>query len=223
VTRSRLDFGVVAGECPARQEEHTMMRVRTALVLGLLLVLGPAVTGCGKPAGGNGVASAGGTPTASASSGTGNSQRDPVKDQENMLKYAQCMRDKGVDMPDPQMDGGGISMMIPEGTDKEKVEAAHEQCKQFMPNGGEPMKADPEMQERMRKFSQCMRENGVPEFPDPSEDGGIRIDGTKGGGLDPNSEAFKKAEAACKEFQPKRPGDDDSGSTTQKTETGGSA
>jgi len=168
-------------------------------------------------------ASAGGTPTASASSsGTGNSQRDPVKDQENMLKYAQCMRDKGVDMPDPQMEGGGISMMIPEGTDKEKVEAAHEQCKQFMPNGGEPMKADPEMQERMRKFSRCMRENGVPEFPDPSEDGGIRIDGTKGGGLDPNSEAFKKAEAACKEFQPRRPGDDE-GKTNTKTENGGSA
>ncbi|WP_327008615.1 hypothetical protein OHA72_16005 [Dactylosporangium sp. NBC_01737] len=199
-----------------------MMRVRTALVLGLLLVLGPAVTGCGKPAGGNGVASAGGTPTASASSGTGNGQRDPVKDQENFLKYAQCMRDKGVDMPDPQMDGGGISMMIPEGTDKAKVDAANAECKQFLPNGGEPMKADPEMQEKMRKFAQCMRENGLPEFPDPSEDGGIRIDGNATG-VDPQSEAFKKAEAACKEFQPKRPGSDDEGKTNTKTENGGSA
>jgi hypothetical protein len=199
-----------------------MMRVRTALVLGLLLVLGPTVTGCAKASGGNGVASAGGTPTASASSGTaGDGKRDPAKDQENMLKYAQCMRDNGVDMPDPQMDGGAVSMMIPEGTDKTKVEAANAKCKQFMPNGGEPMKADPQMQERMRKFAQCMRENGVPEFPDPSEDGGIRIDGSKGGGLDPNSEAFKKAEAACKQFRPMRPGDDDGGSTNQHTEGGG--
>jgi hypothetical protein len=215
----------VAGECPARQEEHTMMRVRTALVLGLLLVLGPAVTGCGKPGGGDGVASAGGTPTASASSGTGNSKPDPVKDQENFLKFAQCMREHGVDMPDPQMDGGGISMMIPEGTDKAKVDAANEQCKQFLPNGGEPMKADPEMQEKMRKFSQCMRDNGVPEFPDPSEDGGIRIEGggPGGGGIDPNGEAFKKAEAACKDFQPKRPGSDDEGKTNTKTENGGTA
>ena len=199
-----------------------MMRVRTALVLGLLLVLGPTVTGCGKPGGGDGVASAGGTPTASASSGTGNGKPDPVKDQENFLKYAQCMRDKGIDMPDPQMDGGGISMSIPQGTDKAKVDAANEQCKQFLPNGGEPMKADPEMQEKMRKFAQCMRENGVPDFPDPGEDGGIRIDGNKAG-FDPQSEAFKKAEAACKDFQPKRPGSDDQGTTNQKTETGGSA
>jgi len=199
-----------------------MMRVRTALVLGLLLVLGPTVTGCGKPGGGDGVASAGGTPTASASSGTGNGKPDPVKDQENFLKYAQCMRDKGIDMPDPQMDGGGISMSIPQGTDKAKVDAANEQCKQFLPNGGEPMKADPEMQEKMRKFAQCMRENGIADFPDPGEDGGIRIDGNQGG-LDPQSEAFKKAEAACKDFQPKRPGSDDQGTTNQKTETGGSA
>jgi hypothetical protein len=200
-----------------------MMRVRTALVLGLLLVLGPTVTGCAKPGGGDGVASAGGTPTASASSGTGNSQRDPVKDQENFLKYAQCMREHGIDMPDPVVDDGKFAMSIPEGTDKAKVDAANTACKQFLPNGGQPMKADPEMQEKMRKFAQCMRENGLPEFPDPSEDGGIRIDGSTTT-LDPQSEAFKKAEAACKEFQPKRPGDDDSGSKTGTTTgNGGSA
>lgn len=200
-----------------------MMRVRTASVLGLLLVLGLTVTGCAKPSGGDGVASAGGTPTASASSATGNSRPDPVKDQENFLKYAQCMRDQGIDMPDPKMDGGGISMMIPQGTDKAKVDAANELCKQHLPNGGQPMKADPEMQEKMRKFAQCMRENGLPEFPDPGEDGGIRLDGNKAGALDPSGEAFKKAEAACKDFQPKRPGSDDEGKTNTKTESGGGA
>ncbi|MEV4515104.1 hypothetical protein AB0K00_39860 [Dactylosporangium sp. NPDC049525] len=199
-----------------------MMRVRTALVLGLLLVLGPAVTGCAKPSGGDGVASAGGTPTASASAGTGESRPDPVKDQENFLKYAQCMREHGVDMPDPQMDGGGIAMMIPEGTDKAKVDAANGECKQFLPNGGQPMKADPEMQEKMRQFAQCMRENGLPDFPDPSEDGGIRIDGNATG-VDPQSEAFKKAEAACKEFQPRGPVSGGEGKTSTRTENGGSA
>ena len=132
------------------------------------------------------------------------------------------MREQGIDMPDPQMDGGGISMSIPQGTDKAKVDAANEKCKQFLPNGGQPMKADPEMQEKMRQFAQCMRDNGLPDFPDPSEDGGIRIDGNKTG-VDPESEAFKKAEAACKQFQPKRQGSDGEGSTNQKTETGGTA
>lgn len=198
-----------------------MMRVRTAAVLGLLLALASTATGCARPGGGDGVASAGGTPTASASSAAGNSRPDPVKDQENFLKYAQCMRDHGVDMPDPKMDGGGISMMIPDGTDKMKVDAANTECKKLLPNGGEPMKADPGMQEKMRKFAQCMREHGVPDFPDPSEDGGIRLDGSSG--LDPQSETFKNAENACKEFQPKRPGDDEGGSTNQKTESGGNA
>jgi hypothetical protein len=196
------------------------MRVRTALLLGLLLVLGLAA-GCGKGRGGdNGVASAGGTPTASAGAGTGNSTPDPAKDQENMLKYAQCMREHGVDMPDPQFEGGGISMSIPQGTDKAKVEAADKECRHFMPNGGQPMKADPEMQEKMRKYAQCMRENGVPEFPDPSEDGGIRIEGGPGGSLDPGGETFKQADKACQEFAPKRPGEDGP-ATSQKTENGG--
>ncbi|MET7423113.1 hypothetical protein [Dactylosporangium sp. NPDC005555] len=198
-----------------------MLRVRTASALGLLLVLGLAATGCARPGGGDGVASAGGTPTASAASGAGTSRPDPVKDQENFLRYAQCMREQGIDMPDPQIDGGAVSMVLPQGTDKAKVDAANAKCKQFLPNGGEPMKADPEMQERMRRFAQCMRENGLPDFPDPGEDGGIRIDGNAAGALDPGSEAFKKAEQACQEFRPKRPGSGDEGSTTQKTETGG--
>jgi hypothetical protein len=132
-----------------------------------------------------------------------------------MLKYAQCMREHGVDMPDPQFEGGGVMMKLPEGTDKAKLDAANQQCKQFMPNGGQPMKADPQMQEKMRKFAQCMRENGLPEFPDPGEDGGIRIEGGMGGALDPNGEAFKKAQAACEQFQPKPPGADDGGPKTQ--------
>ncbi|MEV0133959.1 hypothetical protein AB0H83_36515 [Dactylosporangium sp. NPDC050688] len=200
-----------------------MMRVRTAFALGLLLVLGATATGCARSGGGDGVASAGGTPTASASSGTGNEARDPGKDQEAMLKYAQCMREHGVDMPDPQFDGGSVTMMLPEGTDRAKVDAANEQCKRFMPNGGKPRKADPETQEKMRKFSQCMRENGVPDFPDPSEDGGIRIDGTKGGSLDPGSEVFKKAQKVCEQYQPKPPGAGAGGPKTQTNGTGSGA
>lgn len=201
-----------------------MMRVRTVFALGLLLALGATVTGCARPGGGDGVASAGGTPTASASAAAGDNRRDPVKDQEHFLKYAACMREHGIDMPDPQLDGGGVAMSLPQGTDKAKVDAANEQCKQFLPNGGQPMKADPEMQEKMRRFSQCMRENGVPEFPDPSEDGGIRIEGGQGTGLDPGSEAFKKAQALCEQYQPKPPGGGDGGPKTQTNGgTGGSA
>jgi hypothetical protein len=50
-------------------------------------------------------------------------------------------------------------------------------------------------------YSQCMRENGVPSFPDPV-DGRIQLQGGPGSDLDPSSESFKKAEQTCKDLAP---------------------
>ncbi|GGM28073.1 hypothetical protein ACFFX1_11590 [Dactylosporangium sucinum] len=183
------------------------MRIRTALVVGLLLALGAA--GCARSGDqDDGVASAnGGKPSASATPGGGSGDRDPVRDQEAFLNFAKCMREHGIAMDDPQIDEGRVQMSIPESVDKDKVEAAQKECKQFMPNGGEPMKPNPEMQEQMRKFAQCMRDNGVPNFPDPSEDGGIAID-ANALGVDPKSDEFRKAEEQCQQYQPGPRGSD---------------
>ncbi|MET7402811.1 hypothetical protein ABZS66_55960 [Dactylosporangium sp. NPDC005572] len=197
------------------------MRIRTALVVGLLLTLGAA--GCARSGDqDDGVASANGAkPSASATQGGGSGKRNPEADQEAFLNFAKCMREHGIPMDDPQMDDGRFQMSIPEGTDKEKVDAAQKECQQYMPNGGEPMRADPEAVEKMRKFSQCMRDNGITNFPDPTEDGGIAIDVNKLG-VDPNSEEFKKAEEQCRQYQPGPRGSDDPGPVTdQKTEGGG--
>jgi hypothetical protein len=51
------------------------------------------------------------------------------------------------------------------------------------------------------KYSQCMREHGVPNFPDPDANGGVRIDGRKLG-VDPRSKTFTDAETACKSLLP---------------------
>jgi hypothetical protein len=50
--------------------------------------------------------------------------------------------------------------------------------------GGNPQKA--------LKFSECMRANGEPNFPDPNGQGVIQ-----GSGVDPNAPAFEKAQKAC--------------------------
>jgi hypothetical protein len=53
------------------------------------------------------------------------------------------------------------------------------------------------------KFSECMRDDGVSEFPDPDASGGLTIDGVlNGSSLDPNSPAWKEAVGACKHLQP---------------------
>ena len=57
--------------------------------------------------------------------------------------------------------------------------------------------------EKAVKFAECMRDNGVRAFPDPDASGGLTIDGVlNGSSLDPNTAAWKKAIAACKDLQP---------------------
>lgn len=50
------------------------------------------------------------------------------------------------------------------------------------------------------KLANCMRSHGVPNFPDPSPGGGLRI--TPQSGIDPRSPAFQSAQRACASYAP---------------------
>jgi hypothetical protein len=53
------------------------------------------------------------------------------------------------------------------------------------------------------RFSACMREHGVPDFPDPDASGRLTIDAVlNGSSLDADSPAWKQALGACKDLQP---------------------
>jgi hypothetical protein len=57
--------------------------------------------------------------------------------------------------------------------------------------------------EKAVKFAECMRDNGVSEFPDPDASGELTIDGVlNGSSLDPDAPAWKQAIGACKDLQP---------------------
>jgi len=175
------------------------MRGRTAGVLGLLLVM--AVAGCGGTTGTGGVATAGGTAAPTASTAA-----DGMTEQERALAFGRCMRENGVpDFEDPTFnEGGGMSISAPEGADPSKIDAAMAACKPYLPNGGEPVKIDPERLEQLRAMSRCMRENGVPDFPDPT-DQGIQIDGNKPE-LSPDNPTFQAARDKCSRYAPAPPG-----------------
>src|SRR5262249_10290628 len=49
----------------------------------------------------------------------------------------------------------------------------------------------------LTKFASCMRQNGVPSFPDPSASGSITASG-----INPNSPAFQNAMKACRKYTP---------------------
>ena len=71
-------------------------------------------------------------PTAKKGSGQGVS----TADQDKALKFAQCMRENGVKMADPDFSSGDIKLHIedpPQGRDQAKVDAAQQACAGLMP------------------------------------------------------------------------------------------
>ncbi|MFE6281725.1 hypothetical protein [Streptomyces sp. NPDC057877] len=160
------------------------MRIRTggaraALPSALLLALTLAVGGCGSDDGD--------TDAAAEVAADAQAQDDMT------AKFVECLREQGVDVADPG-EGGGIRVQgrMP----KEEVDAAMEACREFSPGqqGGSP---DPEIEEKMRRMAQCMRDNGVENFPDPEPGRGIQIDQSIAG--DPD---FEKAQKACEKYAP---------------------
>jgi hypothetical protein len=154
------------------------------LVAVPLLLLGLAACG-----GGSGDSSGGGASDTSSS-------EDP---QDQAVKFAQCMRDHGVDMPDPETDDKGrVRLRVGGGEkiDKDKVDAAMEACKKYNPIGDSgrlnDLQNDPEFQEAQLRWAQCMRDHGV-DVPDPGsgEHGGLVI------GEDQNKDKVQAAMDAC--------------------------
>jgi hypothetical protein len=171
---------------------HTLIR---PLAAALLAAGALAVAACGEePAGG--------------ASDTRSDREAEARDA--MLAHAKCMREHGVDMPDPQFDGGRVLQRGPaEGSaSPEKVREAEEACKKHLEDI-EPPELSPEQQQEMKEaalaHARCMREQGIENFPDPTfdEDGGAQIRIGPGTGLDPESPRFQKAQEACEDEMPR--------------------
>ncbi|MGN9787200.1 hypothetical protein ACTMTF_37660 [Nonomuraea sp. ZG12] len=129
-------------------------------ILGVTALLALALAGCGSGGeGGADVASADGArPT------TGGSAAPSLSREDRGLKWAQCMRENGVDVPDPKP-GQGVRMTMGPGSEG-AMDKAREACKEWQPSGGDGA-GNPQNGERMRTLAKCMRDNGVEEFPDP--------------------------------------------------------
>lgn len=56
----------------------------------------------------------------------------------------------------------------------------------------------------IRRFVQCMRSHGVPNFPAAEADGRLQL--RPDSGIDPNSPEFRRAESACQSLAPNVPG-----------------
>lgn len=106
------------------------------------------------------------------------------------LAFTRCVRTHGVpDYPDPDS-SGGIAKESPQqlGVSDSQYQAAQSACQHLLPDGGQQTSAQTAADQRNAvRFAACMRTHGVPNWPDPVNDGGrISFDVFGVPGLDPN-------------------------------------
>ncbi len=182
-------------------------RTRLAVVGGLLAL---AVTACG-----GGSSGSGGVASLSGSNGKASSSQKSTSTasfRKQLLAYAQCMRDNGVDFPDPQFDangrpqfdGGGRRGNFADVRDSPAFDKARTACESKRPDFAGQFQLTPEQQAQTRKnllaFAKCMRSKGV-DFPDPTFDANGRPqfnrDAPGGGAFDRNDPTVTAARDAC--------------------------
>ena len=108
--------------------------------------------------------------TGTAASTSGGTNATTARDK--ALKFAACMRDNGVSaFPDPDASG---ELTIDEVANHAKLDtstAAFKQamgaCKDLEPSGFTGHTRSTQQQKNALAFAQCIRDNGVKDFPDP--------------------------------------------------------
>jgi hypothetical protein len=140
-------------------------KLRPLVALALVAL---ALGGCGSS-----------TPSESGTTRTTSSVTETTNNvatgQAKAVKFAECVRGHGVsDFPDPDAKGEfqyGVS--VSPAVWQKAVDA----CKDLEPPGALSTKRTPQQQKESLRFAQCMRGNGVEDFPDPA-DGEPLIDTT---------------------------------------------
>jgi hypothetical protein len=138
--------------------------------------------------------------------GAPDGSRQATDRREGALRFAQCMREQGIDHPDP--DANGLFRIKPDqGFDPQsaKFRKAADACQKYLAEMGPPPELSEEdrkkMEEQMLAFARCMREQGI-DMPDPNFDGGGFTFEVGPNGLDPSDPDFRAAEQECRQYSP---------------------
>lgn len=135
----------------------------------------------------------------------GSTENDTEVDEEQaLLDFTGCMREQGVDMPDPEPDeAGNLQLQFPHGAGSSEVAAfreAADACGEFLEgatqgfHGGDVS----ETQDAILAFARCMREEGIEDLPDPDFAAGGGP-GSFFSGIDFDDPEIQAAADACQE------------------------
>jgi hypothetical protein len=137
-----------------------MSRRRRPLAALALIAMVALISACGS--------------TAAVRGGSGGN--NPAANAQKAVRFAECMRGSGVSQfPDPGASGKFTIDGVVNGSSLDPSAPAFKHaisaCKNLEPAGFMGQKATPQQMNARLKFAQCMRDNGVKDFPDPTPDG----------------------------------------------------
>ncbi len=147
------------------------------------------------------LAACGGSGSPPASNAAVKEQSQEQNAETKFAAFARCLREHGVNAEAQSRPGGGHGLKISPGkaSGPAAMEAAEKACARYRPEeqrGSPSPQQKVELQEATQKFAKCMREHGIEVEARAS--GGILIHVRPGGGgPNPESPAFKKAQGAC--------------------------
>lgn len=158
----------------------------------------------------SGVASLGSTTITRAPSSAASANGTHISRYQAALKYVSCMRSHGIlNFPDPTSSGalnvhfatggkGGSPQSSGINRDSSQYISADQACRHLLPGGVATPAQNQRSLARGLKFAQCMRNHGVPDFPDPSAANVVHL----GTGVDPSSPEFRRAQKSCESLVP---------------------
>jgi len=176
-----------------------MTAIRLAALVATLALVGAACAGSDE---GGGVASLEGTTTTFVTVDV------EVDSEQALLEFAQCMRDSGIDVPDPTVDAdGNVRLQPPSGgpdgdgqIDRETRRVAQEACQEYLEGVtlGTRNRDDSDFQDLLVEFAGCVRDAGF-DIPDPDFSAGPGQGGPFGG-LDRTDPDLQAALEECGEI-----------------------
>lgn len=148
------------------------------ILLTALVIVGLSIGGCANP-----VANTDTDDTRTQGTAAGSTATTTPSPREQGVKFAECMRDNGVgEFPDPDASGSLSYDGVVNGSSLDPTSAAFQNaidtCKDLEPPGFMGGERTPEQQAAALEFAQCIRDNGVTDFPDPGS-GDPMIDTTR--------------------------------------------
>jgi hypothetical protein len=172
------------------------LKLVQATALGALALTLPfALAACGGGGDSNGVASLNPNGQTTTDSSNGSGGASPKDRRAAELAFAKCMREHGVDMPDPV--NGRFDLKVKRG-DQKNAEEAQKACGKILERVAPRLNEEEQakMREAALDYAKCMREHGI-DMPDPKfqEGGGMTMRMPEG--AKPDDPKFKEAQKAC--------------------------